>query len=251
MAIWQALILALYYGFSSTKWLILLIGPQLYGSVIGLLVGLVMGDPSKGVAIGAAIHTMYLGVVTFGGTLPTDQFLACIVAIPLAITSGMDTETAVALAATFGALGVAFDTIFKTINTSVWSPYVDRCVEKLNYRGIYMGSGWFPIFTSILLRGPIVFCLLYFGADTVSWLVQNLPETFLHGLANMGAILPAMGFAIYVKIMGSPLQIPFFICGFFIMKMLNLPVIGVAVLGFFLAYLSIVWVDPEFAGGDK
>lgn len=249
MELWQALILALYYGFFSTKCLILLIGPQMYGSIIGLFVGIIMGDVSKGVAIGAAIHTIYLGVVQYGGTVPSDQFLACIIAIPLAIATGLDTETAVALAATFGALGVAFDTIWKTINTSVWSPYVDRCVEKSDYRGISWGAGLFPILTSVLLRSPIIFALLYFGTDTINWLVNHLPQQLLHGLSVMGAILPAMGFGIFISIIGRPIQIPFFICGFFVMKLLGLPVIGCAVFGFFLAYLSIVWVDSEFVKG--
>lgn len=251
MELWQALILALYYGLFSTKCLILLIGPQMYGSIIGLFVGLIMGDASKGIAIGAAIHTIYLGVVQYGGTVPSDQFLACIIAIPLAMSAGLDTNTAVALAATFGALGVAFDTIWKTINTSVWSPYIDKCVEKLDYKGILRGAGLFPILTSIVLRAPIVFLLLYFGADTVGWLVDNLPQKLLHGFSVMGSILPAMGFGIFINILGRPIQIPFFICGFFVMKLLNLPVLGCAVFGFFLAYLSVVWVDPDFVGGGK
>lgn len=251
MELWQALILALYYGFYSTKFLILLIGPQMYGSIIGLFVGIIMGDASKGVAIGAAIHTIYLGVVQYGGTVPSDQFLACIIAIPLAMAAGLDTETAVALAATFGALGVAFDTIWKTINTAVWSPYIDKCVEKLNYRGISLGAGLFPILTSILIRGPIVFLLLYFGADTVSWLVNNLPQQLINGFSIMGAILPAMGFGIFISIMGRPIQIPFFICGFFVMQLLNIPIIGCAIFGFFLAYLSLVWGDPDFIEGGK
>ena len=251
MALWQAALLALYYGVCSTKCLILLIGPQMYGSVIGLFVGLIMGDVTKGIAVGAAIHTIYLGVVQYGGTVPSDQFLACIIAIPLAIATGLDTETAVALAATFGAIGVAFDTLWKTINTSVWSPYVDRCVEKNDYRGILLGSGLFPILTSVLLRGPVVFAILYFGADTVSWLVNNLPDKLLHGLAVMGAILPAMGCGIFISLIGRPIQIPYFLAGFFVMKFFNLPVIGCAIFGFFLAYLSIVWVDPKFAGGKE
>ena len=251
MELWQALILALYYGFFATKILILIIGPQMYGSIIGLFVGIIMGDVSKGVAIGAAIHTMYLGVVNYGGTLPSDQLLACIVAIPLAISTGLDTETAVALAATFGALGVAFDTIWKTLNTSVWSPYVDKCVANNNYKGIVRGSGIFPLLTSIVLRAPIIFALLYFGSDTVNWLVNNLPATLLHGLSVMGSILPAMGFGIFISIIGRPIQIPYFICGFFVMQLFGIPIIGCAVFGFFLAFLSIVWVDSKFAIGGK
>ena len=251
MAIWQAALIALYYGFFSTKALILLIGPQMYGSIIGLVIGIIMGDVTKGILIGAAIHMVYLGVVTYGGTMPQDQFLACVIAIPLAITTGMETGHAITVATAFGALGVAFDTIWKTINTSVWGPYVDRCVEKLDYKGIARGSGLFPILTSIAIRGPIVFLILYLGTDAVTWLLANLPDLLLHGFLVMGNILPAMGFAIFITLIGKPIQIPFFLVGFFVMRFFEIPIIGAAIFGFFLAFLSIVWVDPKFTKGEN
>ncbi|MDL2220267.1 PTS sugar transporter subunit IIC [Eubacteriales bacterium OttesenSCG-928-N14] len=246
MALWQALVLALYYGICSTKVLILFIGPQLYGSIIGLFVGIVMGDASKGVMIGAAIHTIYLGVVLYGGTMPSDQFLACIIAIPIAIYTGMATEAAVAMAAAFGALGVLFDTLWKTINTSVWTPMVDRACESLSFGTIQRASLWYSIGANVLIRGPIVFMILYLGADAVNWLMSNMPQWLVQGLINMGSILPAMGFAIFISIIGKPMQIPYFIVGFYVMKFFNIPIIGAAIFGFFLAFLSIVWVDPQF-----
>ncbi len=252
MTVLQAALIALYYGFYSAKPLILFIGPNVFGSIVGLFLGIIMGNPSMGVAVGAAIHTMYLGVVMYGGTLPSDQLLACCIAVPLAISAGLDTETAVALAAPFGAVGVGFQTIWMTINTSVWSPYIDKCCEKNNYLGIRLGAFVYPVLTSIVLRSPIIFLILFKGTDAVVWLVNNLPQTILHGFEIMGKILPAMGFGIFLYIMGSPIQIPFFIAGFFAMKCFNLPIIAQAVFGFILAYLSLVWGDPDFLKkGDR
>lgn len=241
-----ALLLALYYGFFSSHPMMLIMGPSGMPAVIGLIIGLIMGDPSKGVLIGALIQVMYLGVVHYGGTMPVDQFFASIIAIPIAIQTGMSDTQALALAAAFGALGVLIDTLWKTINTSGWGPYVDRACETLSFKKIEWGSTWLPILTRILLSAPIIFIILYFGTDAVNWMMQNFPQWLLTGFSNMGRIIPAMGFAMFITILGKPLQIPFFIIGFFIMIFGNLPIIGMAIFGLALAYVSVLWGDPEF-----
>ena len=243
-----ALILALYYGFYSTYPFMILMGPAGMGSIIGLIIGLIMGDPAKGVMIGALIQTMYMGVVGYGGVLPVDQFFACIVAIPLAISSGMDNETALALASAFGALGVAIDTLWKTINTSVWGPYIDRACEKLQYGRIARGAGLYPILTRMLISCPIIFVLLYLGSSAVEWLLDNLPQWLLTGFSNMGAILPAMGFAMFISSIGKKSQIPYFIVGFYVMRFFDIPIIGMAIFGAFLAYLNLMWGNKEAKG---
>ena len=44
--------------------------------VAGTLVGLVMGRPAEGIAIGANINVLYLGWISAGGSLPGDPALA-------------------------------------------------------------------------------------------------------------------------------------------------------------------------------
>lgn len=246
MSIITALLLALYYGFYSAHPFMILMGPSGMGAVMGLIIGIIMGEPAKGVMIGAYIQAMYMGVVHYGGTMAVDEFFACIIAIPISITTGMDTEQALALASAFGALGVAIDTLWKTINTSVWGPYVDRACEKLKFRQINFGSGLFPILTRMIISVPIVFVLLYVGTDAVNWLMNNLPEWLLTGFSNMGTILPAMGFAMFITSIGKPIQIPFYLAGFYVMIFGDIPIIGMAIFGAFMAFLSYIWADPDY-----
>lgn len=241
-----ALILALYYGFCSCYPFMILMGPAGMGSVIGLIIGLIMGDLKTAITIGATIEVMYMGVVGYGGVLPVDQFFACIIAIPMAIATGMSTEQAIALASAFGALGVAIDTIWKTINTSVWGPYIDRACEALKFGHIARGSGLYPILTRMAISCPIIFFLLYMGTDAVNWLLNNLPEWLLTGFTNMGTILPAMGFAMFLTSIGKKMQIPFYIVGFYVMRFFDIPIIGMAIFGAFIAFLNLYWGDSEF-----
>ena len=59
--------------------------------------GLIMGDLSTALIIGAGIEMMYVGLVTNGGNIPADECLAGVVAIPIALASGMDAQSAIVL----------------------------------------------------------------------------------------------------------------------------------------------------------
>lgn len=58
--------------------------------VMAVPFGLIMGDLSTALIIGAGIEMMYVGLVTNGGNIPADECLAGVVAIPIALASGMD-----------------------------------------------------------------------------------------------------------------------------------------------------------------
>ena len=73
--------------------------------VSGLLVGLILGDPVTGIVVGATIQLIYLGVMSTGGSMPSDQSLAGVLGTALAIAGGLSTEEALAIAVPIGLLG--------------------------------------------------------------------------------------------------------------------------------------------------
>lgn len=86
--------------------------PILYGLIFGLL----FGDVTTGLIIGGTIQMMYLGLIATGGNIPADEALAGVVAIPIALQTGLSTELAIAIAVPFGVLGVFLDQIRRTTN---------------------------------------------------------------------------------------------------------------------------------------
>ena len=86
------------------------------GVFIGFICGLVYGDVTTGLIIGASINLVYLGVVAPAGQIPSDEIMASAVAIPLALAGGLSAEMAVSLAVPFGLLGVFLDQIRRTSN---------------------------------------------------------------------------------------------------------------------------------------
>jgi mannose/fructose/N-acetylgalactosamine-specific phosphotransferase system component IIC len=246
MTLLQATLVALYYGLYASQPLILLMGPSNLGAIIGLVIGLIMGDPATGVLVGAWIQVTYLGTVNYGGTKPADQFAASIVAIPIAIATHLPVPIALVLAAIVGAISFPLDTVWKRINTTVWSPRIDAAVERLDYGAIVRSSSVYPMLVRILISTPVVLLLTYFGARAVTWLMSNGPHWLLAGLTVTGLLLAALGFAMFLSALGRTLQIPFFIAGFFAMQFFKIPTLGMAIFGFFLAFLSLAWTDSHF-----
>ena len=79
---------------------------------VGLVAGLLMGQPMQGLIIGGGIALVFCRYFAPGANLPTDERLAATCAIPIAIGSGTNATTAIALAVPVGLLG-SFVTNFK------------------------------------------------------------------------------------------------------------------------------------------
>ena len=82
-----------------------------------LFIGIIMGDMTKAITIGAAVQILYIGLVAAGSNLPADDCLAGLVSIPIAISANMDISTAISMIAVpVGILGVFIDQLRKTID---------------------------------------------------------------------------------------------------------------------------------------
>ena len=200
--------------------------------------GLIMGDLSTALIIGAGIEMMYVGLVTNGGNIPADECLAGVVAIPIALASGMDAKSAIVLALPFGLLGVLMDQIKRFIN-GYFANLADKYAEQGNDKGIERCAVLYPMAAGLLLRFPPVFILIYFGTDMVQKILNVLPEWFTNGLSVAGGVLPALGFAITIFVVGKSMLIPFFILGFFFIQYFQISTIGAAIFGICMALLII------------
>ena len=253
MNVLQAAIIALFYALGSTRWFVGYLGTFTFTPmVLGTAVGIVLGDATRGTLIGATLQTIYLGITFYGGAMPSDTRIATICATAFAIVSNMEMEAAMAIAVPFAALGVALDPVWRTINTSVWGPFVDDAIEKLDLKKIKFGCGWGPFITGFLVSWPIVFVVLYFGQGIVSSTVANMPAWLTQSLSRMGGLLPALGFGMYIRVIGTAKTLPFFILGFYLVKFFNLSIFGIAVLAFILAYTLIYAKQDQgmVTGGD-
>lgn len=243
----MAITAGLLYFFGHSKvcyWFYDVLGQPLF---IGMVFGLVSGDLKTGLLLGASIQLVYLGMIFPGGNIPADATLAAVIAIPIAIKTGLDAEQAVILAVPFGVLGVFIDQIRRTMN-AMFIHSADKYAEAGDSRGVFRTGIIYPLIQGFLLRFPIVFITTLFGSDVVDRILAFTPEWIMDGLAVAGGVLPALGFAIVIYTIGQKNFLPYFIIGFFAVMYLELNTMAAAVFGTCIAILVIMSGKVESEG---
>jgi PTS system mannose-specific IIC component/D-glucosaminate-specific PTS system IIC component len=212
--------------------------------VLGVFIGLVFGDVKTGLLYGATIQLMYMGGIEAGGNIPSDQGLAACIAIPAAIINKLDPATAVALAVPFGVLGVLINNVRRTIN-SFYNTKADRFVEEGQYDKLSTFSFLLPWLTNGVLYFTPVFIATLFGPSVVEAFIKIIPKWVMNGLANAGGMLPALGFALTLVVMGRKQYIPFFVIGFFLHAILGFSMLTGAVLALCIALIVSLFKQNE------
>lgn len=205
--------------------------------VLGVVIGWIFGDVSAGLLYGATIQLLYMGGIEAGGNIPSDRALAACIAIPAALQNGLDPNTAVALAVPFGVLGVLINNVRRTIN-SFYNTQADKFVSEHQYERLSLFSFVIPWLTNGLLYFTPVFVAAMFGANVVQAFINIIPEWLMNGLSNAGGMLPALGFALTLVVMGKKQYLPFFVIGFFAYSVLGFSMLTGAVFAVCIAMIS-------------
>ncbi len=204
--------------------------------VLGVIIGLIYGDVQTGLLYGATIQLMYMGGIEAGGNIPSDQGLAACIAIPAAIINNLEPNTAVALAVPFGVLGVLINNLRRTFN-SFYNTRADALVEQREYEKLSKYSFFLPWLTNGVLYFTPVFIATLFGPNVVQAFINVIPEWFMNGLNNAGGMLPALGFALTLVVMGKKQYLPFFVLGFFMFSISGFSMLTGAVFGLCFAMI--------------
>lgn len=205
--------------------------------VLAIPIGLIMGDLSNSMKIGAALQLIYLGAIAPGGTLPSDEALASCITIPLALYAGLSPELAVPIAMPLGILGVFLDNLKRTYH-SVFVRGADRAAEEINISSLKKNTLLYPLLVSIPLRIIPVTLGLYYGVDAIQSFLASLPDWAMHGLTVAGGILPALGFAVTIVVIGKKTLLPYFVLGFAISAYSGINMIGLAIFAICIAVIQ-------------
>ncbi len=197
---------------------------------VALPIGLMMGELTNAIIIGAAVQLLYIGLVAAGSNLPADDCLAGLISIPIAIQAGLSPTVAIAIAVPVGLLGVFMDQLRKTVNV-VFAHHADKCAEKGDVRGIKMCAIVYPTILSFFMRVPIPFLAVYFGADAVSRVMEIIPAWITTGFSVAGGLLPALGFALTIFVIGKKELIPWFFIGYFVVAVTGMSAFTAAIFG--------------------
>ncbi len=98
-------------------------------------------------------------------------------------------------------------------------------------------AAWWPQIVKIFIFAVPMFFALHFGAESVGDLMNSLPTWVTNALGATGKILPALGFAMTINVIGRPQFLPFFLGGFFLAEYSGLSGIPLALSGLFVSFL--------------
>ena len=246
MQIFQALLLALWAGLCAWDQF----GPHLgfrKPLLASLGVGIILGDMTTAIMIGATMEMMWLGVNNIGAYVPPDVISGTIVGASLGIMSGGSTESAISMAV---AIGIPTATLVQQLNMLVMTTNVslvhaaDKAAESGKFSSInkYFWLGGICFFLS---RAIPTFIAVGAGSaviDSIMAFLQNDVPWVLSGFSTAGGMMPAVGLAMLLTMMMKKDMWIFLVIGFVLNAYMSVPTLGCAMIAAALAgvYVGIV-----------
>lgn len=204
--------------------------------IIGTIAGIIMGDMTTGLIVGATLQLLMLGIGTYGGASIPDYMTGSIIGTVFAITSGQGADFGIALAVPVGLLMVQLDILARFSNV-FFQNKIEKAVDSLDFKAIARNT-WLGALPWGLSRAIPVFLLLLFGSDLVNTIIEYIPEWLMGGLSTAGGLLPAVGIAILLRYLPTKDYIAYLMIGFFAAAYLGVPMVGVAIVGVAMALIA-------------
>lgn len=200
------------------------------------LVGFVLGDVPTGLAVGAAVELVSMGLVHVGAATPPDMVLGGIVAAAFACLTGVSAETALTIAIPVAVLGQLLGIVFRSA-ISALTHVADAAIEEGRFaraRRMHIVAG--TVLYALMYFVPI-FAAVYLGTDAVQMAVAAVPDQITEGLRVASKLLTAYGLALLMSLMLSKGMAVYLVLGFALAAYLGLSVIAVSVFGVVLAVI--------------
>ena len=245
----MALIIGVLYYFSLSPWFANLGFTALYRPLVaGTLVGIVMGRPGEGVAIGANINVLYLGWISAGGSLPGDPGLAGYLGTALALGGGLGVDAALAVAAPLGLLG-GLTWSLRMSTCSIIPHWADRFAEEGNIEKAARSNYIYSQPFLFLIYAVPVMIAAYLGsaavASALNWIAMNNLLWIMSGLFAASGMLSALGIALNLKFLFQGSVWPYFFVGFLVTSMTSgsTNLLVMAIIGACLAYVHVLFTE--------
>ena len=200
----------------------------------GFITGIILGQPMEGALIGAGINVIYLGFISAGGAQMGDPSFAGYVGTALALISGLDVSTAMAISVPLGTIATVLWIGKMTVN-SFFVHWADKEVEKGNINMVAFINMIPPQIFLFLLSFIPATLVVFYGPTAVDGMLSVLTDDILHIFNVIGAMLPALGIAMNLKLIGNSFTMPFFVLGIIMAVQFNMDIIIISIIGVIVA----------------
>lgn len=218
--------------------------------IVAPVTGLILGDLHTGLIAGGYLELIFAGLNGVGGTIPPDSIMAAVMTVVLAKTTNLSVEAAVASGYGFGLLMQAISTLVLTGFLAFNKP-ADNYAAKADIKGITRLC-WIGIIIGALQYGILTFLSVYAAQDAMRNFAEILEVNYawvLDGFSIAGGLLPAIGFAMLLKVMLKVQYFPYLLAGFLFSTFIPYDnILPVALMGVAFAMMSF-FNDGEAKGG--
>ncbi|SEJ46387.1 PTS system, mannose-specific IIC component [Propionispira arboris] len=202
--------------------------------VAGFITGIILGHPMEGALIGAGINVIYLGFISAGGAQMGDPSFAGYAGTALAIISNLDVSTAMAISVPLGTIATVLWIAKMTVN-SFFVHWADREVEKGNINRVAFINVVPPQILLFVVSFIPATLVVYYGPSAVNGMLSILTDNVLHVFNVIGAMLPALGIAMNLKLIGNSFTMPFFVLGILLAVQFKMDIIIISIIGVVIA----------------
>jgi fructoselysine and glucoselysine-specific PTS system IIC component len=217
--------------------------------VLGPLVGLALGDFQQGIIIGATMELAMMGAVGIGAALPPEVVSGGILGTAFAIIGHKDAGMAIALGLPIAMLVMLLRNLLFVAIDPIFAKKADIYAEKGDTAGVSR-MHWFGGILGMYLPLAILVAISFrLGGGVMQQVLNLIPQFIQTGLSISAGILPALGFAILLRMILNKEIVGYLIIGFVLTAYLKLPVIGVALLA--VGILAILLYTNNEAGLSK
>lgn len=199
--------------------------------VMGTLTGIVMGDVTTGIIIGATLELAFMGAFSVGASIPPEMISGTVLGTAFAIIAGSGAEAALALGVPIASLVLIVKNLCMVFILPLFVHKADKYAEEGDCNGVermhFLGG-----FFGVNLPIGLVVCLSFaLGSPFVESFLAMIPDWIKTGLEIAMGLLPAIGFALLMRMIINKKVVVFFFLGFALAVYLNIPVTGIAIFG--------------------
>lgn len=204
------------------------------------LVGLAMGDLSQGIIVGIALELLFLGNIAIGAAATPDVIVGGVMGCAFSIQMNMGAEMALTIALPVAIFSSILDnTLLQSVSNVAFAHLADQRAEKGDCHGVaamHVIGGMIRVVFFGVLAGSLFFA----GQGVMEGLVDIIPQSVIDGFNVVAGVLPALGFALLIRLMVNKKVAPFLFLGYLMAAYLGVPVIGVSAFGVIAAMLLII-----------
>lgn len=207
--------------------------------VLSAFVGLVLGDLETGIKVGATLELVWLGAMAIGASNPPDMTSGTVIGCGYVIATGSDIASAVALAVPVSMLMSMVWNFLMAVPGPMMSEKADEYAAQGNRKGMELMTLGFCLLQIVILSA-LCAAGFYAGTTAVQGIIDSIPEFVNTGLNYAMGLIPAIGFAMLVRMIVDKKTACFLFLGFLLVAYGNMNLIGVAAAGAVIAAVLVL-----------